>query len=78
MILPPSTLPFLSKIPMIEYAVTDLPEPDSPTMPKTFPFSKVKDTPLTDKTLPASILNDVLRFSTSNNLYCLAIPFTYF
>jgi len=39
----------------IEYDVTDFPEPDSPTIPKVFPGSKLKEIPLTARTSPASV-----------------------
>ena len=34
---------------------TDLPEPDSPTMPRVFPRSTVKLTPSTARTVPSSV-----------------------
>ncbi len=36
-------------------AVTDLPEPDSPTMPSICPFSRVKFTPFTASTVPREV-----------------------
>ena len=41
-------------IPMIERDSTVLPEPDSPTTPSVLPRSRVKLTPSTARTLPAS------------------------
>ena len=37
---------------MIERDSTDLPEPDSPTMPSVLPRSRVNDTPSTARTVP--------------------------
>ena len=39
---------------MIAREVTDLPEPDSPTMPSVLPASRSKETPRTASTRPAS------------------------
>ena len=44
---------------MIEYAVTDFPEPDSPTMPRISPGFRSKLTPFTACTSPLSVKNDV-------------------
>ena len=41
-----------------------MPEPDSPTMPSTFPRSRLKEMPLTARTSPASTLKEVQRFFT--------------
>ena len=49
---------------MIDFAVTLLPEPDSPTMPSVSPGRSVKLTPSTARTTPASVKNQVCRFST--------------
>ena len=52
---------------MMEYAVTDFPEPDSPTMPSTFRRSRLKDTPLTAFTSPAGVKKEVCKSRTCNN-----------
>ena len=49
-----------------ENAVTDLPLPDSPTIPNTFPRSKLKETPFTARTSPASVKKEVCKLFTSN------------
>ena len=49
---------------MSERAVTDLPEPDSPTMPKVRPRHRSKLTPRTASTLPASVAKETLRLRT--------------
>ena len=41
--------------PMMPSEVTDLPEPDSPTMPRVLPFSSEKVSPSTDFTSPSSV-----------------------
>ena len=40
---------------MIDRLVTDLPEPDSPTMPSTLPRSTANETPSTAPTTPSSV-----------------------
>jgi hypothetical protein len=52
---------------MIESAVTDLPQPDSPTMPSVFPGSTVKLTPSTARTIPSRVKKCVWRLSTSRS-----------
>ena len=52
---------------MIESAVTDLPDPDSPTMATTSPRSTVKLTPSTARTMPRAVANWVCRSSTSSS-----------
>ena len=52
---------------MIERLSTDLPEPDSPTMPSVRPRSRVSDTPSTARTSPPDVRNDVRRSSTSSS-----------
>ena len=49
---------------MIESAVTDLPEPDSPTTPSVAPGRSSRSTPSTARISPASVMNEVRRFST--------------
>src|SRR3954453_7150935 len=52
---------------MIESAVTLLPDPDSPTIPRVSPSSRVKDTPSTAFTTPSGVKNWVLRFLTCSS-----------
>ena len=44
--------------------VTDLPEPDSPTMPRVLPFSRLKVRPSTALTTPSSVGKWTLRSVT--------------
>ena len=52
---------------MIESAVTDLPHPDSPTMPSVLPFSTWKLTPSTARTTPSRVKKCVCRSLTSRS-----------
>ena len=61
---PSVILPGSTSMRIIEYAVTLLPLPDSPTMPNTLPRSRLNDTPLTARTSPDETANDVCRFFT--------------
>ena len=63
---PETIFPVGARMFIIEYAVTDLPEPDSPTIPKTFPLSRKNETPLTAFTSPASVKNEVFKSFTSS------------
>src|SRR5262245_32335662 len=47
-------------------AVTDLPQPDSPTTPRVRPRSTSKDTPSTARTGPSSVRNSVTRSSMAS------------
>ena len=47
------------------WLVTDLPQPDSPTMPSVLPRSSVKLTPSTDLTSPSSVGKWTRRSRTS-------------
>ena len=49
---------------MIDIAVTDLPQPDSPTTPRRSPAFTLKETPSTAFTTPSSVEKYVLRSST--------------
>src|SRR4051812_36711449 len=49
---------------MIVCAVTDLPQPDSPTMARTSPARSSNDTPSTARTTPSSVAKDTPRSST--------------
>jgi hypothetical protein len=64
---PPTTRPFFGSSPMIESAVTDLPQPDSPTIASDAPSSTAKLTPSTAWTRPCRAENCVLRSSTSSS-----------
>ena len=59
---PPVILPGSVNIRRIEYAVTLLPEPLSPTMPSVFPISRLNEMPFTAWTTPCSVGKEVLRF----------------
>ena len=50
---------------MIESALTDLPEPDSPTMPSVEPLSTEYESPFTAPTKPSSVLKPTRRSLTS-------------
>ncbi len=52
--------------PMIESAVTDLPQPDSPTIPSVWPRSTEKLTPSTARTTPSRVKKCVCRSRTSS------------
>ena len=53
---------------MIESAVTDLPQPDSPTTPSVPPFSIEKSTPSTARMTPPWVWKPVRRFETRQEL----------
>ena len=53
--------------PMIESAVTDLPQPDSPTIPSVLPFSSEQLTPSTARTVPSRVKKCVRRSLTSRS-----------
>ena len=55
---------------MIAWLVTDLPEPDSPTMPSVRPASSSKLMPSTDLTRPSSVGKWTCRSSTTRNGTC--------
>ncbi len=52
---------------MIESAVTDLPQPDSPTIPSVLPTSTSNETPSTAWTAPSRVKKYVFRFATSSS-----------
>src|SRR5258706_5270721 len=52
---------------MIDSAVTDLPEPDSPTTPSVPRSGISNDTPSTARTVPCSVRNSVTRSRISSN-----------
>ena len=51
--------------PITAMLVTDLPEPDSPTMPRVWPRSTWKESPSTDFTTPSSVVKCTCRSRTS-------------
>ena len=53
---------------VIAFVVTDLPEPDSPTIANVSPLFKKKSTPLTACTSPAVISKETCKLLTSNTL----------
>src|SRR5579872_1034027 len=59
---------------MIESALTDLPLPDSPTIPSVEPFSIAYDSPLTARTIPSSVLKLTRRLLTSSKLTLRSDP----
>ena len=75
--LPPTTRPGGSGIRRsTDSAPTDLPQPDSPTMPTVSPSSTVYETPSTARTVPAEVSNCVRRSFTSSSvaiLVCLSL-----
>ncbi len=65
--LPPATRPGGSIRPMIENPVTDLPDPDSPTSPSTWPRPRSNDTSATAGSTPSRVANSVRRLRTSSS-----------
>src|SRR3954452_2976430 len=64
----PAILPGGSGISRIsDIEVTDLPQPDSPTIASVSPSSTWKDTPLTARLMPLGVRKWVWRFSTSSS-----------
>src|SRR5689334_18335736 len=57
----------LSRSRMIESAVTLLPQPDSPTSPTVSPSATSKLTPLTARTSPSLVKNEVRKSLTRNS-----------
>ncbi len=51
--------------PITAMLVTDLPDPDSPTMPSVWPRSTWNDSPSTDFTTPSSVVKCTSRSRTS-------------
>src|ERR1043165_5420380 len=58
-----------------EREVTDLPDPDSPTMPMVSPLDKVKEISLTALTVSSSVRNSVTKFFTSSKVSFAIIVF---
>ena len=67
-ILPPVILPGLVTNFIIDNEVTDLPEPDSPTMPIVSPLLILNEIPLTALLIPCSVLKLVSKFFTLSNI----------
>src|SRR5262245_66325648 len=65
---PPTTRPGGETSLMIESAVTDLPQPDSPTRLKVSPRSSVNETSSTERTSPRLVEKNVFRLRTSRRL----------
>ena len=57
----------------MDSAVTDLPQPDSPTMPSVSPRASSNDTPSTARTTPSSVSNWVCRSRTSRIAFTAAV-----
>ena len=62
---PPVMFAVRGRMFMIERTSTDLPEPDSPTMPSVSPRSRVNETSSTARKSPRVVQNSVVRCSTS-------------
>ena len=67
-------LPFFSRICIMEYAVTLFPEPDSPTIPRILPLSRLKETPFTAITSPLSVRKEVFKSTTESIFSLILIP----
>ena len=65
-ILPPSLMALPARIPMMARLVTDLPEPDSPTIARVSPEYRSKLTSRTACTLPLVVLNEIVKSFTSS------------
>jgi hypothetical protein len=52
---------------MIDRLSTDLPDPDSPTMPSVVPRSRLSETPSTARTRPRPVRKWVLMSTTSSS-----------
>ena len=66
MIEPPSMMEFPARIPRIAFEVTDLPEPDSPTIASVSPLFKSKLMSRTACTFPAGVRNETTRLFTES------------
>src|ERR1700754_2521859 len=64
---PSAILPARSRMRITAYDVTDLPEPDSPTMPSVSPFATVMLTCCTALTMPRRVANSTVRSLTSSS-----------
>src|SRR5271154_902869 len=70
---PSAILPARSRIRITAYEVTDLPEPDSPTMPSVSPLATEILTCCTALTMPRRVANSTVRSSTSSSGCALVI-----
>src|SRR5882757_3088785 len=70
----PVTLAVLGSRPMIAIDDTDLPEPDSPTMPSTCRVPRVKETLRTACTVPSSVPKPTERSSTTSSSLSSDLP----
>ena len=52
-------------MPKMALEVTDLPEPDSPTMARVLPFSRLKEMFRTAFTVPPEVRKEIFKFFTS-------------
>src|SRR5438034_4294370 len=59
--------PARSRMRITAYDVTDLPEPDSPTMPTVSPLATVMSTCSTARTMPRRVENSTVRSRTSSS-----------
>src|SRR5262245_29260037 len=59
--------PARSRMRITAYEVTDLPEPDSPTMPTVSPLAIVRSTCCTAVTMPRRVVNSTVRSRTSRS-----------
>src|SRR3954453_4963298 len=64
---PSAILPARSRMRITAYEVTDLPEPDSPTMPRVSPFATEMSTCCTAFTMPRRVTNSTVRSRTSGS-----------
>src|SRR6201994_2665803 len=64
---PSAILPARSRIRITAYDVTDLPEPDSPTMPSVSPLATLISTCCTALTMPRRVVNSTVRSCTSSS-----------
>jgi hypothetical protein len=58
---PPEIRATFGRMCMIAWAVTDLPDPDSPTRATVLPFGTSNDSPSTARKLPLSVLKSTFR-----------------
>src|SRR5262244_387182 len=61
---------------MIDRAVTLLPEPDSPTMPRVSPLLMCRSMPSTARTTPSSVKKCVFKPLTSSSRSAIRVSFT--
>src|SRR6185503_18181083 len=71
---PSAMLPARSRIRITAYDVTDLPEPDSPTMPSVSPLATLMLTCCTALTMPRRVVNSTVRSLTSRRGCTVMMP----